>query len=174
MSAWRRELLGPMRQLGYVVGDAEAGAHQWVERFGIGPWRVIHGIGFDSCVYRGQAIELAISIASAYSNGVEIELIAQDDGPRSMYTDHLERHGPGVQHACFFPRDYDQARAHLLDSGMEPVLDGAIAETRFCYLEDAAGQLIEIADVSADGIAAREARGAAADGWDGANPVRVA
>ena len=63
--------------------------------------------------------------------------------------------------------------ANLLDAGMEPLLDGAIAGTRFCYVHDDTGQVIEIADVSPQGVAARVARGEAADDWDGTDPVRV-
>jgi hypothetical protein len=32
-----RDLLGPVRQVGYIVDDIEAAALDWVNRFGIGP-----------------------------------------------------------------------------------------------------------------------------------------
>ena len=31
-------LLGPIRQLGYVVDDIEAGMKYWSETMGVGPW----------------------------------------------------------------------------------------------------------------------------------------
>jgi hypothetical protein len=39
---------------------------------------------FDSCTYRGVAIDVDIAIAIATSGGLEIELIAPRGGPASM------------------------------------------------------------------------------------------
>ncbi len=82
-----RDLLGPVRQVGYIVDDIEAAALDWVTRFGIGPWRVKTSVVFDSCTYRGVAIDVDIAIATATSDGLEIELIAPKGGPASMYSD---------------------------------------------------------------------------------------
>ena len=90
-----------------------------------------------------------------------------------MYSDFLANQGPGAQHLCFYPADYDAAFAHLTTAGMDVVLDGVIAGTRFAYLGDEAGQVLEIADVSAEGLAARADRTAAAAEWDGEDPIRV-
>lgn len=168
----RRALLGPVRQIGYVVSDVEAVAADWVRRLGIGPWRVKHELVFDECRSAGEPINIEVSIASSYSAGIEVELIAQVAGPDSMYTAFLQQSGPGAQHVCFYPADYAAALRGLESSGMAVVLDGVIHGTAFAYLSDDAGQVIEIADVSAEGLAARAQR--AAVEWDGSDPIRVA
>lgn len=167
-----RALLGPIRQVAYIVSDVEVAALTWVDRSGIGPWRVRHGLAVDDCSYGGEPIDIELSIASSYSNGLELELIAQHDGPASMYSDFLDRYGPGVQHVCFYPGDYSAARQHLVASGMDVVLQGAIRGTRFAYLGDGLGQVIEIAAVSAEALALRAERAAAAERWDGTEPLR--
>lgn len=165
-----REILGPVRQVGYIVADIEDAALDWVRRAGVGPWRVKHGIKFDECTYRGKAIDVEVNIASSYSNGLEIELIAQPWGEPSMYSDFLTDSGAGAQHICFYPTDYSAGLAHLLDAGMHVELDGLIRGIEFAYLSDGAGQLIEIADVPADGLAARIERATTAATWDGTEP----
>lgn len=162
-----------MRQVGYIVTDAEAAAHSWVERLGIGPWRVKHGITFDECTYLGRLVDIEVSIASAYSAGIEIELIAQPGGPASMYTDFAAHSGVGAQHVCFYPADYPAALAHLLATGMDVVLTGVIGGVDFAYLGDGRGQVIEIADVPAGGLASRVERANAAPTWDGVDPIVI-
>ncbi len=166
-----RELLGPVRQIGYVVADVEASARSWATRTGVGPWRVRHNIAFDHCTFRGQRIDVEVSIASSYTDGVELECIAQSSGPASMYTEHLRR-APGAQHVCFYPANYDQALHHLQTTGMHVELDGAIGGTRFAYLDDGHGQVLEIADVSAKGLNARLARAEMAAHWLG-SPIII-
>jgi catechol 2,3-dioxygenase-like lactoylglutathione lyase family enzyme len=168
-----RRLLGPVRQVGYIVADIEAAAQSWVERLGIGPWRVKHGITFDECTYLGTSMDLKLSIATAYSGGIEIELIAQPGGPASMYTDFAAHSGVGAQHVCFYPADYPAALAHLLATGLDIVLTGVIGGVDFAYLADGHGQVIEIADIPMDGLASRVERASAAPTWDGLDPIVI-
>lgn len=167
-----RDVMGPVRQVGYIVAEVEAAAADWVERLGIGPWRIKRGVVLEQCLYLGSAIEVEVSIASSYSDGLEVELVSQSGGARSMYSDFLRTRGPGVQHVCFYPADYDAARAHLIGSGLAPVLEAAIGGTRFAYLGDDNGLVIEIADVSALGLTARAERAGVAESWTGEQPRR--
>jgi hypothetical protein len=167
-----RDLLGPVRQVAYIVEDVEQAALGWVQRFGVGPWRVKRDLRLDDCWFEGGSIDVALDIASSYSQGVEIELITQRGGPRSMYSAFLDERGPGAQHVCFYPTHYGAARNHLIETGMRVVLEGAIHSTAFAYLDDGDGQVIEIADVDTVGIAARGERAAVADDWDGSDPIR--
>ncbi len=166
-----RRLLGPVRQFGYVVADAEAAAQRWVG-LGIGPWRVLHGLTFDYCEYRGSNVEVEVSIAASYSGGIEIELIAPIAGQRSMYTDFLAT-GAGAQHVCFYPSDYEAASTHLLSVGFDIVLKGAIAGTDFAYFEDASGHVFEITDLPPDRILSRQHKADNAQAWEGDSPLRI-
>lgn len=169
-AASRRAALGPVRQIGYIVPDAEEAAWSWVRRTGVGPWR-IHNLLMDECTYLGESAVVELTIASAYSNGVEVELITQRNDARSMYSEFLAAGPPGAQHVCFFPSDYDGARDLLMLEGMTTVLEGNIKSIRFEYLDDGSGQVIEIADIPQAGLDARIERAAAAAEWDGLDPV---
>lgn len=166
-----RDLLGPVRQVGYIVEDIEEAALDWVNRFGIGPWRLKPSVIFDTCTYRGQAIDVDIAIGSATSNGLEIELIGPKGGPASMYSDFLATNGPGAQHICYYPTDYAAAHAHFIATGLGPVLEGTIHGVEFAYMEDRRGQMIEIADLSDLALKLRNERALAAETWDGTNPL---
>lgn len=166
-------LLGPVGQFGYVVHDAEDAAHRWARRTGIGPWRVMHGLRFDYCRTGGRVVEMVVTIASAYSGDVEIELIAPPADVPSMYADFLAGGGLGAHHVCFYPEDYLAALDALLADGMEPLLEGAIAGIPFVYLGDGEGQILELGDLPAEVRAGRARRIADAAAWDGRDPVRV-
>jgi hypothetical protein len=166
-------VLGPVGQLGYVVHDAEAAAHDWARRSGIGPWRVMHGLRFDYCRTGGREVDMVVTIASAYSGGVEIELIAPPEGVPSMYADFLAAGGLGAHHVCFYPQDYATARASLEADGMVPLLEGALWGIPFVYLGDHRGQVIELGDLAPTVREGRVRRIAEAAAWDGTDPVRV-
>jgi hypothetical protein len=167
-----RSLLGPVRQVGYIVDDIEAAALDWVNRFGIGPWRMKTSVVFERCTYRGVAIDVDIAIATATSDGLEIELIAPKGGPASMYSDFLAANGPGAQHICYYPTDYAATHAHFIASGLDPVLEGTIHGVDFAYMEDRRGQMIEIANLSDAALDARDQRAIASQSWDGSDPLR--
>ena len=69
VSAELRDLLGPVRQVGYIVADVEASARAWVDRLGVGPWRIQHGVTFDECTYDGRSIDIEVSIAIDITQG---------------------------------------------------------------------------------------------------------
>lgn len=168
-----RRLLGPIRQVGYVVADVEAAARSWTERIGIGPWRIKHGIRFAECLYGGQPIDIEVSIAAGYSGGAEVKLMAQTDGPPSMYSDFLTRTGPGAQHVCFYPTDFAAACELFSGSGATLVMRGVIGNRNFSYFDDGHGQVVELVDIDPAAIAARELRIDAARSWDGSDPIQV-
>ena len=168
-----REMLGPVRQLGYVVADIEAAATDWVSRLGIGPWRIKHGITFGDCQYMGNPVDVEVGIATAFSGGFELKLMAQTRGPKTMYSDFFDSSGPGAQHVCFYPTDFAAARDLMVATGSSVVFSGLVGATDFAYLDDGAGQVVELAAVPADRLGSRTQRASAATTWDGTNPLEV-
>ncbi|MFM2115635.1 MAG: hypothetical protein RI908_1376, partial [Actinomycetota bacterium] len=45
--------LGPIRQTAFVVRNIEEAAHEWIDRYGVGPW-FISEMDFPDTVYRGE------------------------------------------------------------------------------------------------------------------------
>jgi hypothetical protein len=175
-------LLGPVGQFGYVVRDAEEAARRWAQRTGIGPWRVLHGLRFDHCrtvVGDGRhdrelhEVEMVVTIASAYSGDIEIELIAPTNDVESMYSAFLATGGLGAHHVCFYPEDYQAALDALFADGMNVLLEGALAGIPFAYFGDGTGQILELGDLPPEVRSGRARRVAASAAWDGQDPVRV-
>lgn len=168
-----RQLLGPIRQIGFVVADVEDAARDWTGRFGIGPWRIKHGIRFTGLRYGDRPIDIEVSIATSYSERSEVKLVAQTEGPASMYSDHLTEQGPGAQHVCFYPSDYTAACHLFATSGATLVMRGMIGDREFSYFDDGHGQVVELVDIEAAALTARGERIEAARHWDGSDPIQV-
>lgn len=101
-------LFGPVGQIGYVVEDLEASARRWFEATGIGPWTVMPSVPLDHFTYNGEPSSVDIGIAVAYTGGVQIELIVQNNDVPSMYRELSDTYGFGVQHVCSIHRTTTQ------------------------------------------------------------------
>ena len=49
----------------------------------------------------------------AFTGSMQIELIQQHNDAPSMYQDFINECGEGIQHVCFYPKDYDSALESL-------------------------------------------------------------
>ncbi len=166
---------GPIRQIGYVVRDIEAAMQAWSERLRIGPWFYNRRLALDAYSFRGVAYDgFDMSYALANSGDLQIELIQQRCDTPSLYREHLERHGEGLQHICVWPEDYDAAHALARASGLEPAQEGRFGRIRFAYFENAAhgGSSLELSEMVPGRMAGIERIRRAAAEWDGADPVR--
>ncbi|BBZ36251.1 VOC family protein [Mycolicibacterium confluentis] len=166
-------LPGPVRQIGYVVGDLDAALASWVE-LGVGPWFVLRRI-VQQADHRGERCEVTISIALANSGELQLELIEQHGDTPSIYTEFLDGNGPGFHQLAYWPEDFDATLRAVRDAGW-PVVWSSAEEggVRYAYVEPPAGvatvvELMEYNDVT-QGLAkfVRDA----ADGWDGSDPIR--
>jgi catechol 2,3-dioxygenase-like lactoylglutathione lyase family enzyme len=169
-----RELFGPVGQIGYVVNDLEAAVTRWHATTGIGPWTVFERLQLEQFVYEGADSPVELSIAFAYSAGVQIELIQQHNDAPSMYLELLDTYGEGAQHICFYPRDYDRAIDAAVEQGMTVGQHGALWGIRFAYLRGDAGRVIEFGDLPPAIREGRDRAIAATAEWDGTDPIRAA
>jgi hypothetical protein len=167
---------GPIRQLGYVVRDIESAMATWVDRLRIGPWFYNPRLPLDSYRFRGVAHDgMDMSYALANSGDMQIELIQQRCNTPSLYREFLDRHGEGLQHICVWPDDYDAVYARACANGLVPAQEGSVASIRFAYFEDAAhgGTSLEMSEMLPMRLPGIERIRTAAEGWDGADPVRA-
>jgi hypothetical protein len=167
-------LPGAVRQVGYIVPDLDTAIEGWVG-LGVGPWFVLRGQS-QTGLYRGQTCTVPLSIAFANSGDLQIELIQQQDGTPSIYTEFVDS-GRGTFHQLgYWADDFDAALASAEATGWPVVWSGGgEGSTRYVYLEPPAGpaaiiELMELTpQVAGLGRMVREA----ADGWDGQDPVRT-
>jgi hypothetical protein len=91
------------------------GARKWIRLSDV-------HFGPDSCKYRGRPADFGADIALSYAGDVQLELIAPVTG-ESIYTEFLERGGPGLPDAQAFDaalKDAELQGAPVLQQGVMP------------------------------------------------------
>lgn len=168
--------LGNVRQNGYVVRDMDAALKHWTEVLGVGPFYYIEHVEMDSFTFRGKRSEIDVSIALGNSGDLQIELICQRNDAASTYLEFLDTHGPGMQHMSHWTHAYQDLYDRMIARGMTISQEGQIGgpQGRFAYFdtETHGGTVLELSDISGPKGEFFEHIRRAADGWDGANPVR--
>lgn len=169
-------LLGPIRQLGYVVDDIEASMQHWSNVMGVGPWYYNPRVPIDNYVYDGKRHEPHHSVALANSGSMQVELIQVRNDAPSMYKDFMATGLHGLQHVAFWSTRFDEDLAMMESRGFNVKMSGCVGENgRFVYFAEAQhpGTCIELSEVlGPKGTLFERIREAAVD-WDGADPVRA-
>ncbi len=165
---------GRIMQNGFVVHDWREAAMHWVDQLGVGPFFVMEHIQFDVCRFRGEPIEIDMSVAIAYTGDYQIELVQQHNDAPSIYREFLSTYAPGLQHVGTLVEDLGQAlEANQLCDRV--IQDGQTATgQRFAYVdtEHHNGTMLELIETNAAMHKAfAHMRRAAAD-WDGDRPIR--
>ena len=103
--------------------------------------------GPDSCTYRGRPADFVASISFSYAGDTQLELISPVSG-ESVYTEFLDRAGPGLHHICVEADDVDAAvgTAEVLQRGVMP---GGM-EFAYVTAEAAGVPYIEIAHIPSE------------------------
>jgi hypothetical protein len=169
-------LLGPIRQIGYVVTDLDLALASWIE-LGVGPWLVIRRLPMRA-LYRGEPSETTLSLALSNSGELQVELIQQHDDTPSIFTEFLASNGPGYHQLAYWAEDFDATMKAVEDAGWPVVWSGGEGlGVRFAYVEPPnspphISQIVEIAELTdAQAASATFIRDAAAN-WDGSDPIR--
>jgi len=130
----------PLRQVALVVADLDGAVRAWWDVLGVGPWT---GYRLEPPVlqdmrYRGAAATFGLRHALTVSGGVQVELVQPTFGP-SIFAEHLEAHGEGLQHLGFYVQDHAAAVERAVASGWLPVQSargfGAGGDGAFAYFE---------------------------------------
>ncbi|MFB7722996.1 VOC family protein [Nocardia sp. NPDC056100] len=146
--------IGPITQIAWVVTDVARSEEFLGATLGAGKWTRMPDIHFgpDTCVYRGEPADFTAHISLAYNGDMQYELIQPVRGA-SIYTEFLERGGPGLHHVCAEPADFDAALKDAAAQGIDVLQQGTMGgEMRFAYLDgaDAGVPYIELAEVGAN------------------------
>ncbi|MBL1074808.1 VOC family protein [Nocardia sp. 2] len=130
---------GPITQIAWVVTDVAASEKFLGATLGAGTWIRMPDVHFgpETCRYRGEPADFTAHIALAYSGDTQLELIQPVRGT-SIYTEFLERGGPGLHHVCVEPDDFDAALKDAAAQGIDVVQQGDMGgQMRFAYLDGA-------------------------------------
>ncbi|MVU81274.1 VOC family protein [Nocardia sp. ET3-3] len=142
---------GPVTQIAWVVADIAAGEKFLGTMLGIRAWTRMPDIRFgpENTSYRGEPADFTAHISLSYSGDTQLELIQPVAG-RSIYTEFLERSGPGLHHICLEPEDFDRAVEDAAAQGISVVQRGDMGgQMRFAYLDGAAAGVpyVELAEI---------------------------
>lgn len=175
MSDLMSNLLGPIRQLGYVVDDIEAGMKYWSETMGVGPWYYNPEVPVEDYRYDGQNYKVRNSVALANSGEMQVELIQTRNDVPSMYRDFKMNGLRGLQHVAFWTRDYDRDLEMMQARGFTVKMSGCVGRNgRFAYFaeEQHPGTCVELSEVMGPKGRMFDLIREAAQGWNGDDPVR--
>lgn len=166
-------LFGSIDQVGYLVDDLEHSIHRWVAHLGVGPWTVFRGVTLEGR-YRGKPVTVTMDVALAYQGNTQIELIKSTNNASSPYRDADGRPVLGMHHVAWVVDDIDAAVARLTANGLTVVFEAENPATRVAYLEheQETGVLHEV--IQGAGMREMIRHGiAAAQSWDGTNPIHI-
>lgn len=165
--------IGPIIQNGFVVPDWREAAEHWARVLGVGPFFVVEHVEFAECRYRGEPVEIDMSVAIAYAGDLQIELVEQHNDAPSIYSSFLANNAPGLQHVGALTEDLDRA---LDENGLRDriVQDGATAAgQRFAYVDTVFhnGTMLEIVEADESMRKGFDYMRNASRDWDGETVV---
>lgn len=168
---------GSIKQLGYVVLDLDAAINYWTTQVGVGPFFVFKEAPIRDFRYRGEPCDARVTFALAQSGDVQIELIAPLDDVPSLYREHLEQQGEGLQHVAYWTEDFRRLTDKALAVGYTEVLSGYTGDPdgRFAYFIGGGhtGACVEISALSAKKQELFAAVAKASKVWDGSPETSV-
>lgn len=167
--------LGPIMQSGYVVADWRVAAEHWATRLGVGPFFAMEHVEFDECFYRGEPVNIDMTVAIAYTGDYQIELVQQHNDAPSIYADFLQHAPEGLQHVGMLTDDLDKT---LRQNGLEnkKIQWGTTAAgQRFAYVDTCLheGTMLEVIETNQAMLEAFEHMRKTAANWDGTRPIRA-
>lgn len=171
------ELFGPVQQWGYLVKDLDAAMDCWVNQIGVGPFWGFRNVSLTAH-YQGQQSEVNIDVGLAYQNGVQIELIQQNNpevvSPYSEF--YKTEQNQLFQQFGYYCLDIDQAVARAHEMGLNELgfMESAM-QTRYYYFDSPQleGMMIELMQIDDAMLQAFKACSDEADQWDGSEPYRL-
>lgn len=168
-------LLGPIRQLGFVVPDVEEAMRHWSEVMGVGPFFYNPRVPIEDYRFEGRSYEPHNSVALANSGYVQIELIQCRNAVPSCYKEFTDAGHWGLQHTAYWTEDYDRDLALMEAEHFKVKMSGKVGENgRFAYFnrETHPGTCIELSEVKGPKGRMFDMIRTAAAGWNGSERIR--
>jgi len=113
-------------QVAMVVRDVDASVRRYWDDLGIGPWK-LYTLGpsnMSNMTFHGKPVQHSFRAALTDIGDMEWELIQPLDS-RSVYAEHLSKHGEGLHHVAFDVQDFGQVTRELESKGYEKVQSGS-------------------------------------------------
>jgi methylmalonyl-CoA/ethylmalonyl-CoA epimerase len=141
-------------QVGAVVRDLDASIKVLSEVFGLGPFRVVDcppESRKDRQFLRGEPARFRTRQAFVNVGPFELELIQPIEGT-TIWSEFLEKHGPGLHHVRFDVPDPKATAAQLKEQGIATTQEGAGLRDGYYWInfdtEDLLGFTMEITNTA--------------------------
>lgn len=161
-------------QMCWVVPDLNSAIDGWARSTGVGPFFWFDGVDCVDGRYRGRPAEFPnVAAAIAYAGDIQIELVTQDNDDPGVFRDLFGSGQSGLHHMALVCKDYESERDAYVRAGAELAFEGKIGNSRTCWVDTSAslGFMVELLEPSATRDAGFAAMRAAAESWDGINPI---
>jgi catechol 2,3-dioxygenase-like lactoylglutathione lyase family enzyme len=126
-------------QIAWVTRDLDSTESMLTGLLGAKKWVRMPDVHFgpETCTHRGQPADFVADISLSYSGDMQLELIAPKKG-ESIYTEFLDRGGPGLHHICVEAsgaQAFDAALAAAAERGAPVVAEGVMpGGMKFAYV----------------------------------------
>jgi hypothetical protein len=161
-------------QVCWVVPDLHAAIESWARSAGVGPFFWFDGVGCVGGRHRGTPAEFPkVTAAIAYAGDLQVELVTQDNDDPGVFRDMFGPGQFGLHHMALLCTDYEAERDAYVRAGAELAFEGTIGNSRTCWVDTTPtlGFMVELLEPSASRDAGFAAMRAAAESWDGINPI---
>lgn len=171
------DVLGPVRQWGFLVKDLDQAMANWVEQLGVGPWWGYRNVKATGIVGdREGAVEMQVGLS--YHQGVQIELIHQTNDAESPYVYFYRESDDAqvLQQIAYMVDDVDDAKGRCEGRGMQETGRLVTAPgVAYVYMSSPAmkGLVVELMPRDDEFMKEYERAAAEAATWDGSEPYRV-
>ena len=168
--------LGAIMQVAYVVEDMDRALAHWTKTLNVGPFFLFEKFQLLDARYRGQPTDIELDLALGFSGTMCFELIVQKNPVPSVYREVVDRRGYGFHHWAVSTRTFDADVARHQKAGAALAFSGvAGVGARAGYMDTTAtlGGMIELIEINPKVEAFFGMLHAAAQDWDGTDPVRV-
>lgn len=124
--------ISKITQIGMVTADLDKMVKYYEEMLGVGPWTVVadtkKGIGAPATNTKvnGKRVDFDVKVAICMLDGFELEII-QPMGDKSIYAEHLKKHGEGViNHIAIVTPDNAKFREVMKANGIKSCQKGDV------------------------------------------------
>lgn len=158
----------------WVVPDLRVAIASWSGTAGVGPFFWFDGVACTDGRYRGTPAEFPdVTAAIAYAGDLQIELVCQDNDQPGVFRDVFRRGDSGLHHMALVCTDYELERDAYIAAGAELAFEGQIGNSRTCWVDTTPtlSFMVELLEPSPTREAGFAAMRAAAESWDGADPI---
>lgn len=160
-------------QVAYVVDDAAEAAERFSRLHGAGPFLVRPHIPVTDVVHRGVPGSFDHTSAYGQWGPVMVELVQQHDDRPSAVRDMYAPGEGGLHHVAMFCASLDDELARW---GDRVAMTALASTTRFAFVDhrDTLGHFVELYEPTEHLRRFYSRIAELAQGWDGADPVRLA